>query len=98
MRPRQNVVTPERKKILKAFGADVVFTDPMQGSDGAISRAANSSPSGRISTFTDQHKQRVQLAHYDTTAPELIEQTGGRITIAGLGTSGIACRDRPPPA
>jgi cysteine synthase B len=85
-------VTPERKKILKAFGADVVFTDPMQGSDGAILRVKELyAERPDLYFYPDQYNNEFNWrAHYDTTAPEIIEQTGGRIThfIAGLGTSG----------
>src|SRR5882672_4503842 len=85
-------VTPERKRILKAFGAEVVFTDPMQGSDGAIIRARELNAAEPDTYFyVDQYNNAGNWrAHYDTTAPEVIEQTGGRIThfVAGLGTSG----------
>jgi S-sulfo-L-cysteine synthase (O-acetyl-L-serine-dependent) len=85
-------VTPERKKILKAFGADVVFTDPMQGSDGAILKVkALYAERPDLYFYPDQYNNEFNWrAHYDTTAPEVIEQTGGRIThfVAGLGTSG----------
>ena len=85
-------VTPERKKILKAFGAEVVFTDPMQGSDGAILRVKEMYAEHPDRYFyPDQYNNEFNWrAHYDGTAPEIIEQTAGRIThfIAGLGTSG----------
>ncbi len=85
-------VTPERKRILRAFGADVVFTDPMQGSDGAILRVkAMYAESPDRYFYPDQYNNPGNWqSHYDTTAPEIIEQTGGRIThfVAGLGTSG----------
>jgi cysteine synthase B len=85
-------VTPERKRILRAFGAEIVFTDPMQGSDGAILRAKQmyaENPS--LYFYPDQYNNPGNwLSHYDTTGPEIFEQTGGRIThfVAGLGTSG----------
>ncbi len=85
-------VTPERKRILQAFGAEVVFTDPMQGSDGAILRVKElyaENPS--LFFYPDQYNNPGNWrAHYDTTGPELIEQTAGRIThfVAGLGTAG----------
>ena len=75
------------------YGAELVFTDPLEGSDGAIRevaaalrRASRTCISTRTSTTTTGNWR----AHYDTTAPEIIEQTGGRIThfVAGLGTSG----------
>jgi S-sulfo-L-cysteine synthase (O-acetyl-L-serine-dependent) len=85
-------VTPERKRILQAFGAGVVYTDPMQGSDGAIIRVKQmyeESPGQYF--YPDQYNDPGNWrAHYDTTGPEILEQTGGRIThfVAGLGTSG----------
>jgi S-sulfo-L-cysteine synthase (O-acetyl-L-serine-dependent) len=85
-------VTPERKKILKAFGADVVFTDPMQGSDGAILRVKELyAERPDLYFYPDQYNNEFNWrAHYDGTAPEIFEQTGGRLThfVAGLGTSG----------
>src|SRR5688572_7070657 len=85
-------VTPERKRILKAFGAEVVFTDPMEGSDGAIIKAkAMYAESPDLYFYPDQYNNPGNWrAHYDTTAPEILEQTQGRIThfVAGLGTSG----------
>ena len=85
-------VTPERKRILKAFGADIVFTDPMEGSDGAIIRAkAMYAERPDLYFYPDQYNNPGNWrSHYDTTAPEIIEQTAGRIThfVAGLGTSG----------
>ena len=85
-------VTPERKRILKAFGAEIVFTDPMQGSDGAILKARELyAAEPQVYFYVDQYNNPGNWrAHYDTTAPEIIEQTGGRMThfVAGLGTSG----------
>ena len=85
-------VTPERKRILRAFGAEVVFTDPMQGSDGAILRAREMyAADPDLYFYADQYSNHGNWrSHYDTTAPEIIEQTGGRLThfVAGLGTSG----------
>ena len=85
-------VTPERKRILRAFGAEVVFTDPMQGSDGAILRVkAMYAVNPGMYFYPDHYNNPGNWrAHYDTTAPEIIEQTGGRLThfVAGLGTSG----------
>jgi cysteine synthase B len=85
-------VTPERKRILQAFGADIVFTDPMQGSDGAILRARELyAADPHLYFYADQYNNPGNWrAHYDTTAPEILEQTGGRVThfVAGLGTSG----------
>jgi cysteine synthase B len=85
-------VTPERKRILRAFGAEVIFTSAMEGSDGAILRArAMYAESPDLYFYPDQYNNPGNWrAHYDTTGPEIIEQTGGRVThfVAGLGTSG----------
>jgi S-sulfo-L-cysteine synthase (O-acetyl-L-serine-dependent) len=85
-------VTPERKKVLRAFGADVVFTDPMEGSDGAIIRVREMyAADPDLYFYPDQYNNESNWrAHFDTTGPEILEQTGGRIThfVAGLGTSG----------
>ncbi len=85
-------VTPERKKILKAYGAEIVYTDPMEGSDGAIVKArAMHAADPDTYFYPDQYNNPGNWqAHYDTTGPEIIEQTGGRVThfVAGLGTSG----------
>ena len=85
-------VTPERKRILRAFGADIVFTDPMDGSDGAILRAkAMYAAEPGVYFYPDQYNNPGNWrSHYDTTGPEIIDQTNGRLThfVAGLGTSG----------
>ena len=85
-------VTPERKRILRAYGADLIFTDPLEGSDGAIRAAQklNAADPGKY-FYADQYNNDFNWrAHYDTTAPEIWRQTGGRLThfVAGLGTSG----------
>jgi cysteine synthase B len=82
----------ERKRILTARGADLVLTDPLEGSDGAIRRARqlHQENPGRY-FYPDQYNNQANWrAHYDTTAVEILEQTGGRLThfVAGLGTSG----------
>jgi len=82
----------ERKRILAAYGAEVVLTDPAEGSDGAIRRCRDiykADPS--LYFYPDQYSNPANWkAHYETTGPEIIEQTAGRIThfVAGLGTSG----------
>jgi cysteine synthase B len=85
-------VTPERKRILKAFGAEIVFTNPMEGSDGAIVTAKRLyAENPNLYFYPDQYNNPGNWrSHYDTTAPEIIEQAGGRLThfVAGLGTSG----------
>jgi cysteine synthase B len=85
-------VSPERKRILTAFGAKVDWTDPDKGSDGAIRRArelAGNDPDRFY--YADQYSNDANwLAHYRTTGPEIWQQTAGRVThfVAGLGTSG----------
>ena len=85
-------VTPERKKILRAYGAELVYTDPMDGSDGAIREARRlyaESPDEYF--YPDQYNNDANWrAHYEGTGLEIIEQTDGRVThfVAGLGTSG----------
>ena len=85
-------VTPERKRILRAYGAELVFTDPLEGSDGAIRMAQKLNREEPEKYFyADQYNNDFNWrAHYDTTAPEIIKQTGSRLThfVAGLGTSG----------
>jgi S-sulfo-L-cysteine synthase (O-acetyl-L-serine-dependent) len=83
-------VTPERLRILRAYGAEVILTSAMEGSDGAIREARRLFEQYPDKYFyADQYNNAANWrAHYETTAPEIIEQTGGRIThfIAGLGT------------
>ena len=82
----------ERKRILTAYGAEVVLTNPAEGSDGAIRRCREIYESDPNSYFyPDQYNNPANWkAHYETTGPEIVEQTVGRIThfVAGLGTSG----------
>lgn len=85
-------VTPERTRTLRAFGAKLVLTDPMEGTDGAINtvrRMVASRPDAYF--YPDQYSNEFNWrAHYDTTGPEILSQTEGRVTafISGLGTSG----------
>jgi len=84
--------SPERKLILRALGAELVLTSPLESSDGAIREARRLYAADPDRYFyPDQYNNDANWkAHYDTTAPELIEQTSGRLThfVAGLGTSG----------
>ena len=84
--------SPERRMILRAFGAELVLTDPLDGTDGAIREARRLHASEPDKYFyPDQYNNDANWkAHYDTTGPEIIEQTSGRLThfVAGLGTSG----------
>ena len=85
-------VSLERKRILQAYGAKIVFTDPNDGSDGAIRKARElyaESPEKYF--YADQYSNDANWrAHYHTTANEIWEQTEGRIThfVSTLGTSG----------
>jgi cysteine synthase B len=85
-------VTEERKRLLRVFGAEVIWTSPMEGSDGAIRMARRLYGEHRDRYFyPDQYSNPANWrAHYETTGPEILAQTGGRIThfVAGLGTSG----------
>jgi cysteine synthase B len=85
-------VSLERKRILAAYGANVIWTDPADGSDGAIRKAralAVEQPEKYF--YADQYGNNANWrAHYLGTANEIWEQTGGQLThfVAGLGTSG----------
>jgi S-sulfo-L-cysteine synthase (O-acetyl-L-serine-dependent) len=85
-------VSPERKRILSAYGANVVWTDPNDGSDGAIRKArelAQANPERYY--YADQYGNDANWqAHYRGTANEIWQQTSGQLThfVAGLGTSG----------
>jgi cysteine synthase B len=85
-------VTSERKQLLQIYGAELVFTDPMDGSDGAIREARRRYEREPHRYFyPDQYSNPANWrAHYETTGIEIIEQTGGRLThfVAGLGTGG----------
>jgi cysteine synthase B len=82
----------ERKKILRAYGVEVVLTDPGEGSDGAIREARRLYAEDPERYFyPDQYKNLANpRSHYESTAPEIWEQTDGEVThfVAGLGTSG----------
>ncbi len=82
----------ERKKILRAYGVEIVLTDPGEGSDGAIREARRLYAEDPEKYFyPDQYQNPANpRSHYESTAPEIWEQTAGEIThfVAGLGTSG----------
>jgi S-sulfo-L-cysteine synthase (O-acetyl-L-serine-dependent) len=85
-------VSLERKRILAAYGAEVIWTDPLEGSDGAIRKARELHQADPEKYFyADQYSNNANwLAHYHGTAEEIWAQTQGAIThfVAGLGTSG----------
>ncbi|MCI0665719.1 MAG: cysteine synthase family protein [Acidobacteria bacterium] len=82
----------ERKRILRAYGAELVLTDPLTGSDGAILKVREIVAAEPEKYFyPDQYNNPANWqAHYETTGVEIFEQTQGRVThfVAGLGTSG----------
>ena len=85
-------VSPERKRILQVYGANIIYTDPAEGSDGALKIArqlAERHPD--LYFYADQYSNDANWrAHYETTANEIWQQTEGRIThfVAVLGTTG----------
>lgn len=85
-------VSMERKRILAAYGANIVWTDPADGSDGAIRKARELAANEPEKYFyADQYGNNANWrAHYLTTANEIWQQTDGQVThfLAGLGTSG----------
>src|SRR5438874_6194665 len=82
----------ERKLILRALGAELILTNPLESTDGAIREARRLYAENPDAYFyPDQYNNDGNWrAHYDTTGPEIIEQTAGTVThfVAGLGTSG----------
>ena len=85
--------TPERKRILQIYGARIIETDPAQGSDGAQLRARELHQAEPERYFyADQYNNDANWrAHFETTAPEIWAQSGGRAShfLAGVGTSGL---------
>src|SRR5271157_6046696 len=85
-------VSEERKRTIRAYGAEIVFTDAAEGSDGAIRRArelAAAEPGKYF--YADQYSNDANWrAHYNTTGEEIWQQTEGRVThfVSILGTSG----------
>jgi cysteine synthase B len=85
-------VSPERKRILQAYGANIIYTDPGEGSDGArkiAQQLAERHP--ELYFYADQYSNDANWrAHYETTAAEIWRQTEGRVThfVSMLGTTG----------
>ena len=87
-----SAVSIERQKMIKAYGGDIILTDPTMGTDGAIMKvrelvANNPQQYFNPNQFSNEHNK---LAHYKTTAEEIWIQTQGRVThlVSSLGTSG----------
>ena len=84
-----------RQRILEAYGAELVLTDPTLGSDGAIEEAIRIYESDKDTYFyPDQYSNPCNFkAHYEGTAVEILDQTHGDVThfVAGLGTTGTFC-------
>jgi cysteine synthase B len=85
-------VSVERRRVLEAFGAELILSPPDEGTDGAIrlARKILGEDPGRYFMPNQFENPANILAHYETTGPEIIEQTGGGIThfVAGMGTTG----------
>jgi S-sulfo-L-cysteine synthase (O-acetyl-L-serine-dependent) len=84
--------SPERMSILKALGAELILTDPLEGSDGAILKARElAAEQPDVYWYANQYNNPANWeAHYKSTGPEIEAQTNGELThfVAGLGTSG----------
>lgn len=85
-------VSDERKRICRAFGADLIFSDPLEGSDGAIIDARDIYEANPAAYFKpDQYNNPANpLSHEESTGPEIWRDSDGQVThfIAALGTSG----------
>src|ERR1043166_1138811 len=85
--------SPERKRILKAYGAEMLFSDPNEGSDGAIRMCRqiyNEDPDRYF--YPDQYNNAANWkAHFEGTGPEISRQTGGRLTffVGAMATRGF---------
>lgn len=81
----------ERQRLLRAYGAEIVFTSPLEGTDGAILRARALAAEHPDWAYLDQYSNDANWrAHFASTGPEIAEQTAGRLThfVATVGTSG----------
>ena len=85
-------VSTERRKVLEAFGAQLILSPGCEGTDGAIKMARRMMDEAGTKYFMPNQFDNPAnvLAHYETTGKEIIEQTGGRIDVfvAGMGTTG----------
>jgi cysteine synthase B len=83
--------SPERRALLEVYGAEVILTDRMEGTDGAGARARELAADQERFYFADQYSNPANTqAHRETTGPEIWKQTEGQIThfVAALGTTG----------
>lgn len=84
--------SPERIDLIRTYGAEIILTDPLEGTDGAILRAREiSADESDRYWYADQYNNDANVeAHFRTTGPEIWNDTGGAIThlVAGVGTSG----------
>lgn len=81
----------ERRQLLAAYGAEIVETSPLEGSDGAIREARRLAEENPEWTYLDQYSNDANWkAHYETTGPEIVSQAPGRVThfVATVGTGG----------
>lgn len=87
-----SAVSIERQKMIKAFGGEIILTDPELGTDGAIlkTRELVEAEPDRYFNPNQFSNEYNKIAHYKTTAEEIWEQTDGRVThfVSALGTSG----------
>lgn len=85
-------ISRERRKILKAYGAELVFTPAAEGTDGAqkVAKALAASEPGTYRYLDQYNNDANSRAHFESTGPEIWEQTDGAIThfVACLGTTG----------
>ncbi len=85
-------VNPARKNLMKAYGAEIIESDPLEGSDGAYFMVQDIVKNGPSRYFyPDQYNNPANpRAHYETTAPEIWQQTSGKVThfVTGGGTTG----------
>jgi cysteine synthase B len=83
--------SPERRALLEVYGAEVILTDRMEGTDGASARARELAADQERYYFADQYSNPANTqAHRETTGPEIWKQTEGKIThfVAAMGTTG----------
>ena len=85
-------VSTERRKTIRAYGANIILTDAEKGTDGAVMKVKELLEKYPDKYFcTDQFTNKYnKIAHYETTAGEIIEQTRGRVDyfVSAIGTSG----------